>query len=98
MGRRGPGLAAEAAAGRASRVKPARGRAGLGVGGRDVSCDARRTLGTACAANLDWIVLKALSLERERPLTSRVPRIWAEGTCARHLRHEPISAGPPSTL
>ncbi len=45
--------------------------------------------------DLDWIVLKALEKDRSRRYGS--PAEFAQDI-ARHLRHEPVSAGPPSAI
>jgi hypothetical protein len=45
--------------------------------------------------DLDWIVMKALEKERERRFAS-ASELAADIT--RHLRDEPVSAGPPDTL
>ena len=42
---------------------------------------------------LDWIVIKALSKERERRYASAV---GLADDLERHLNHEPVSAGPPT--
>ena len=42
---------------------------------------------------LDWIVMKALSKERERRYASAV---GLADDLERHLNHEPVSAGPPT--
>ena len=54
---------------------------------------APRTLVSKLRGDLDWIVLKALSPERERRYQSA--RALADDV-ERHLCHEPVEAGPPS--
>jgi serine/threonine protein kinase/WD40 repeat protein len=45
--------------------------------------------------DLDWIIMKALSKERERRYDT--PAAFAEDL-QRYLRHEPVQAGPPGAL
>jgi len=74
---------------------------GVGGGGgspsaEDVARERRTDAGTLrrlVRGDLDWIVMKCLEKERSRRYDS------ASGLAAdieRHLRHEPVSAGPPS--
>ena len=54
-----------------------------------------RVFGRLMRGDLDWIVLKALEKERSRRYAT------AESLAAdleRHLRHQPVEAGPPSRL
>ncbi len=54
-----------------------------------------RTLGRMLCGDLDWITLKAMEKDPNRRYDT--PRALAEDI-GRHLRHEPVTAGPPSTL
>lgn len=63
------------------------------------AADQRRTeprrLGHELRGDLDWIVLKALSKERERRYASASE---LADDLMRHLRNEPVQAGPPSKI
>jgi WD40 repeat protein len=63
------------------------------------TCTARQTepakLTRSLRGDLDWITLKALEKERERRYGSAAA--FAEDL-ERHLRNEPVEAGPPSAL
>lgn len=56
---------------------------------------ARRQLRLQLRADLDWIVLRALELERERRYQS-VAELAAD--VRRHRQHEPVLAGPPAPV
>lgn len=53
-----------------------------------------RKLSASLAGDLDWIVMKALEKDRVRRYDSAAA---LAADVQRHLRHEPVSAGPPST-
>ncbi len=54
-----------------------------------------RSLAGELRGDLDWIVMKALEKDRERRYGS-VSELASD--VLRHLRHEPVMAGPPSAL
>jgi serine/threonine protein kinase/tetratricopeptide (TPR) repeat protein len=54
-----------------------------------------RTLGRMLRGDLDWITLKAMEKDPNRRYDT--PRALAEDI-GRHLRYEPVAAGPPSAL
>ncbi len=54
-----------------------------------------RTLRSSLSGDLDWIVLKAIAKDR-RDRYDSVAELSID--IARHLRHEPVAAGPPSMV
>jgi serine/threonine protein kinase/tetratricopeptide (TPR) repeat protein len=53
-----------------------------------------RSLGRLMRGELDWIVMKALEKDRNRRYETANALV---GDVRRHLNHEPVEAGPPST-
>ena len=71
----------------------------LDVTTRDAVAERRKidtdTLRRSLRGDLDWIVAKAIAKDREQRYDSAAELAADIG---RHLRHEPVMAGPPSTI